>query len=163
MFFESIPIITNDLLDKQIDQLIEEGKAINQFEARQIIEEEKDIDSLRTCNLKEAIRRTKEEFKDKETEQGLRFDLIFDRAVLEIGENPDELEFLWYHALSDRPFGKPKDDKEKLRTRERYKMKIEQLAGMLGEERSQELSRQYRERLLEIYEDFLVMEFGYES
>lgn len=139
---------------RERELLIMRGEAIDNADASEALRELSYIEFLRAADRAEQAALAEQEFNDPATETAIRYDLIFPRATLEVGETPDEIEFLWWNALSDMQTEKPQnetDSRRKESARARAKRNMLKMAAVIGNERAHELFARYRKRLQQIY------------
>ena len=142
--------------NERIRQLIETGEAVDEKDAREALWEEVDTAFFRSVDGAAYCEEAGQKLRDSETDPIDRWDLKFRKAVIEVGETPDELEFLWYQALLDLPTAEPRDEAARRRiesTRRRLKRKTEGVSVRLGNDRCRELFDRYRIRLQELFDE----------
>jgi hypothetical protein len=140
----------------RIRQLIASGEAVDEEDAREALQEEEDVELFRTTEPTEHRERLDRALANPETDPIDRQDFKFRKAVVETGEMPDELEFLWYQALLDLPVGETQDQTVRRRresTRRRLTQKADRSAARIGRKRVQELFELYRIALQKLFDE----------
>lgn len=141
---------------KRIRQLIECGEAVDEQDAGEAFREEADAAFFRSVDYAAYRDELAQAFANPETEPIDRWDFKFRKAVIETGETPDELEFLWYQALLDLPAGETHDETVRRRresTRRRLERKVDKMVARIGRKRAKELFELYRVALQELFDE----------
>lgn len=141
---------------ERVRKLIESGEAIDAKDAEEALREEADAAFFRSVDPAAYRDELAQALADPETEPIDRWDFQFRKAVVETGDTPDELEFLWYQALLDLPVGESQDESVRQRhesAKRRLKRKASRLAAQIGRKRAKELFGLYRVALQDLFDE----------
>ncbi len=142
--------------EARIRQLITNGEAVDEKDAEEALREEADAAFFRSVGREAYREELTQALANPETDPIDRWDFKFRKAVIETGETPDELEFLWYQALLDLPTGETTDETVRRRRegmRQRLKRKANRVAARMGKKRTEQLFELYRIALKELFDE----------
>ena len=142
--------------EARIRQLTASGEAVDEKDAEEALREEADAAFFRSVSREAYREELAQALANLETDPSDRWDFKFRKAVIETGETPDELEFLWYQALLDLPTGETTDETVRRRRegmRRRLERKANRVAARIGRKRAKELFELYRIALQELFNE----------